>query len=105
MSELADPVYIYQYDLLKSFLLLAPSSLPAYGQRGNVNDIMAAPGRVFVVFWLVFTMVVGIMYSSSLTSFLITPGMQKPIENLRQLVSSDIGWGKVSPVAWVLLEG
>ncbi|XP_050687409.1 glutamate receptor ionotropic, delta-2-like isoform X2 [Eriocheir sinensis] len=65
-------------------------------QRGGDRDIMIAAGRVFFGFWLVFSMIVGISYSSSLTSFLITPGLQKPIENLQQLVTSDIGWAKVS---------
>ncbi|KAK8382439.1 hypothetical protein O3P69_015401 [Scylla paramamosain] len=64
-------------------------------QRGGDRDIVIAPGRMFFGFWLVFAMIVGISYSSSLTSFLIMPGLQKPIENLHQLVTSDIGWAKV----------
>ncbi|KAG0714519.1 hypothetical protein GWK47_013979 [Chionoecetes opilio] len=64
-------------------------------QRAGERDIKIGPGRVFFGFWLVFAMIVGISFSSSLTSFLIMPGLQKPIENLQQLVTSDIGWGKV----------
>ncbi|XP_042202981.1 glutamate receptor ionotropic, delta-1-like [Homarus americanus] len=64
-------------------------------QRGTKYDIRETPGRVFVGCWLVFTMIVGISYSSSLTSFLIMPGLQSPIQDLRQLVTSDIGWAKV----------
>ncbi|KAK3877689.1 hypothetical protein Pcinc_017623 [Petrolisthes cinctipes] len=64
-------------------------------QRGNKQDMVEVPGRVFAGFWLFFSMIVGISYSSSLTSFLIMPGLQKPIENLRQLVTSDTGWAKV----------
>jgi len=51
--------------------------------------------RVFAIFWLLYAMIVSIMYSSSLTSFLILPGYTKPIQNLEELVASDIGWGKV----------
>ncbi|XP_071514341.1 glutamate receptor ionotropic, delta-2-like [Panulirus ornatus] len=64
-------------------------------QRGSRMDIIEVPGRVFSGFWFIFTMIVGISYSSSLTSFLIRPGLEKPIQDLRELVTSDIGWGKV----------
>ncbi|XP_068202845.1 glutamate receptor ionotropic, delta-1-like [Palaemon carinicauda] len=65
-------------------------------QRGHPNDIHVTPGRLFIGTWQIFTMIIGISYSSSLTSFLVFPGFQKPIENLQQLVKSDIGWGKVN---------
>ncbi|XP_064109578.1 glutamate receptor ionotropic, delta-1-like [Macrobrachium nipponense] len=65
-------------------------------QKGHPNDVRDAPGRLFYGTWLIFTMIIGILYSSSLTSFLVFPGYQKPIENLQQLVKSDIGWGKVN---------
>ncbi|XP_053657373.2 glutamate receptor ionotropic, delta-1-like [Cherax quadricarinatus] len=64
-------------------------------QRGTKRGINIVPGRMFSGFWLLFTMILCISYSSSLTSFLITPAMQPPIQNLRQLVTSHIGWAKV----------
>nr|XP_045626202.1 glutamate receptor ionotropic, delta-1-like isoform X1 [Procambarus clarkii] len=64
-------------------------------QRGTKRGMKVVPGRVFSGFWLIFCMIIGISYSSSLTSFLITPGLQRPIQNLHQLVTSDIGWAKV----------
>ncbi|ROT82736.1 hypothetical protein C7M84_024107 [Penaeus vannamei] len=63
-------------------------------QRGNHRDILEAPGRVFVGFWLLFSMILGITYSSSLISFLVSPGMQEPIKNLEELVTSDIDWAR-----------
>ncbi|KAK7056579.1 hypothetical protein SK128_023922 [Halocaridina rubra] len=71
-------------------------SLQPVFQKGNPMDIKELPGRTFCGAWLIFVMIIGISYSSSLTSFLVEPGMQKPIENLQQLVKSDIGWGKVN---------
>ncbi|XP_042858563.1 glutamate receptor ionotropic, delta-1-like, partial [Penaeus japonicus] len=64
-------------------------------QRGNHRDIVEAPGRVFVGFWLLFSMILGITYSSSLISFLVSPGLQEPIKNLEELVTSDIDWARV----------
>ncbi|XP_076044882.1 glutamate receptor ionotropic, delta-1-like [Oratosquilla oratoria] len=64
-------------------------------QRGNKRDPKEDPSRSFTGLWLLFTMIVGIMYSSSLTSFLIAPGFLKPIENLQELVKSNVPWGKV----------
>ncbi|KAA0202084.1 Ionotropic receptor 128 [Hyalella azteca] len=64
--------------------------------HGCHKDLSGNSSRVFALFWLLSAMIISILYSSSLTAFLILPGYTKPIMNLEQLVNSHIGWGKVN---------
>ena len=68
-----------------------------HAQKGNVLEARSTSTQVFIGFWLLYTLIISIFYSSSLTSFLISPGMQKPISSLEELVDQDdITWGRVS---------
>ncbi|XP_066982740.1 glutamate receptor ionotropic, delta-2-like [Macrobrachium rosenbergii] len=54
-------------------------------QQGNLLDTESLSQRITFFFWYIFCLVVCVLYSGTLTSFLVVPVYEKPIDSLQDL--------------------
>ena len=45
--------------------------------------------------WYLYALVITASYAGEIRSFFINPGTTSPLDNLRQVVDSDLGWGLI----------
>ena len=70
--------------------------------EGNATSAEAISARIILAFWWLFIVIVVTLYSGSLVAFLTFPIMEKPVENIDELIAMD---NAASSVTWGLFNG
>ena len=75
------------------------NSLFDFQTTGMVHIPVAGSGRLLVGSWWIFTIVVASVYTGNLTAFLSAPSLYVPVNNLNELIKSDMSFGCLTETA------